>query len=185
MYDKTVTLFNRYENQVGNVFWYPTVLKHVDLITDKVANVARTGLDSADTAALHVAYSPDNGDVIVQGKKWLPPKAWKAQTNEELLQSLTFANTDFFVLGNFSKAEAAEDLYLLDSAGLTIIDSNDEPIIAPKNASDPAIVKDADYSNRVDRGFYDYLNKKYDSIFTISNVGGPYTVIPHFEIGGK
>ena len=82
MYDETITLFNRYEDQTGNVFWYPTVLQHVDLITDKVANIVRTGIDSADTASLHVAYTPDNGTIVVQGKKWLSPKAWKAQTNE-------------------------------------------------------------------------------------------------------
>ena len=77
MYDETITLFNRYEDQTGNVFWYPTVLQHVDLITDKVANIVRTGIDSADTASLHVAYTPDNGTIVVQGKKWLSPKAWK------------------------------------------------------------------------------------------------------------
>ena len=91
MYDETITLFNRYEDQTGNVFWYPTVLQHVDLITDKVANIVRTGIDSADTASLHVAYTPYNGTIMVQGKKWLSPKAWKAQTNEELPGTITFA----------------------------------------------------------------------------------------------
>lgn len=98
MYDETITLFNRYEDQTGNVFWYPTVLQHVDLITDKVANIVRTGIDSADTASLHVAYTPDNGTIMVQGKKWLSPKAWKAQTNEELPGTITFANEDFSCL---------------------------------------------------------------------------------------
>lgn len=152
MYDETITLFNRYEDQTGNVFWYPTVLQHVDLITDKVANIVRTGIDSADTASLHVAYTPDSGTIMVQGKKWLSPKAWKAQTNEELPGTITFANEDFFVLGNCK-------------------------------LSGP--IKDEEYTSRIDRGFYDYMNKKYDNVFSISNVGGPYRLIPHFEIGGK
>ena len=45
-------------------------------------------------------------------------------------------------------------------------------------------VKDSDYSDRVNGGFYDYINKRYDYVFLITNVGGPYTLIPHFEIGG-
>lgn len=34
-------------------------------------------------------------------------------------------------------------------------------------------------------GFYDYMNKKYDYVYSISQVSGPYTEIPHFEIVGK
>ena len=31
-------------------------------------------------------------------------------------------------------------------------------------------------------GFYNYMNKEYDFVFAVSSVGGPYSVIPHFEI---
>lgn len=34
-------------------------------------------------------------------------------------------------------------------------------------------------------GFYNYMNKQYDYVFAVSSVGGPYSVIPHFEILGK
>ena len=34
-------------------------------------------------------------------------------------------------------------------------------------------------------GFYNYTNSNYDYVFSITSVGGPYTVIPHFEITGK
>lgn len=34
-------------------------------------------------------------------------------------------------------------------------------------------------------GFYNYMNKEYDFVFAISSVGGPYSVIPHFEILGR
>ena len=44
-------------------------------------------------------------------------------------------------------------------------------------------VKDADYA--VDMDFYTYLNRTHDYVFVISSVGGPYSVIPHFEILGK
>ncbi len=42
---------------------------------------------------------------------------------------------------------------------------------------------DADYT--ADGDFYTYMNRTYDYVFAITSVGGPYTVIPHFEILGK
>lgn len=44
-------------------------------------------------------------------------------------------------------------------------------------------IEDADYFAYTD--FYTYMNKTYDYVFAISSVGGPYSVIPHFEITGK
>ena len=36
-----------------------------------------------------------------------------------------------------------------------------------------------------DTDFYTYMNRTHDYVFAISSVGGPYSVIPHFEILGK
>lgn len=44
------------------------------------------------------------------------------------------------------------------------------------------IVSDKDYSPD---GFYGFMNREHDYVFTISSVGGPYSIIPHFEIMGK
>lgn len=44
-------------------------------------------------------------------------------------------------------------------------------------------VKDSDYI--ADTDFYTYMNRKYDYVFAVFSVGGPYSVIPHFEITGK
>lgn len=46
-------------------------------------------------------------------------------------------------------------------------------------------VYDADYAGTASSGFYVHMNKNYDFVFAISSVGGPYSVIPHFEILGK
>ena len=44
-------------------------------------------------------------------------------------------------------------------------------------------VFDKDYISDTD--FYTYMNRTHDYVFAISSVGGPYSVIPHFEIMGK
>lgn len=46
-----------------------------------------------------------------------------------------------------------------------------------------APVYDADYA--ADGDFYTYMNRTHDAVFAITSVGGPYSVIPHFEILGK
>ena len=150
MYDKTVTVFNKYTDQAKNIYWYPHVLTGIDLIVDKSANIARTGLDGADTANLHVKYAVSDGQKTVNSIPYLPPKEWSAQVNEELPKSLTFASGDFFIEGEYSEE----------------------------------IISDSDYSTRVDSGFYDYINKRRDNVFLVTNVG-VYGMIPHFEIGGK
>ncbi len=151
MYDKTVTVFNKYTDQNDNIYWYPHVLSGVDLIIDKAANVAKTGLDSADTANLHVKYHILHGEKMVGDKPYIPPKEWEKQLNDDLSESITFASGDFFMQGEYAET----------------------PIL------------DSDYSDRVNSGFYNYMNKRHDYVFLITTVGGPYTVIPHFEIGGK
>ena len=44
------------------------------------------------------------------------------------------------------------------------------------------IVSDKDHGPD---GFYAKMNREHDYVFTVSSVGGPYSVIPHFEILGK
>jgi hypothetical protein len=44
-------------------------------------------------------------------------------------------------------------------------------------------ISDADYIAYTD--FYTYMNSTQDYVFAITAVGGPYSVIPHFEIMGK
>lgn len=46
-------------------------------------------------------------------------------------------------------------------------------------------IHDADYAVGATSGFYNYMNKNFDFVFAITSVGGPYSLIPHFEILGK
>lgn len=153
MYDKTITVFNGYASKTtGKSYWYPHILSGVDLITDRGAILKKYGPDSTDNAALHIAYTPNGEKVMAQQSDgsvvpWLPPKAWAAQVNDDLPDSITFGPEDFFWQGEWTGG----------------------------------VVVDDDYRN----GFYQYMNSSRDNVYKITSVGGPYTVIPHFEILGK
>ena len=45
-------------------------------------------------------------------------------------------------------------------------------------------MNDEDYADRLAEGFYAYMNRENDFVFLITAAGGPYTIIPHFEILG-
>lgn len=152
MYNDTVTLFNRYQRRGGDI-WYPTILRGVHVNIDKAAIIAKYGAESKDNASLHVRFSVENGQKMVAGKIWLPPKSWEMQTNDMLPQTITFSGGtafDFFCLGEWDDSEP---------------------------------ISDSDYSS--DAGFYGLLNGSRDYVFAVSSVGGPYSVIPHFEIMGR
>lgn len=104
MYNDTITLFNRYESKLGDM-WYPTVIHGVNLNIDKAAIVAKMGAESGDSAILNIRYTHDGeGNKMVGEKQWKPPKEWDRQTNDMLPETLTFTagtNFDFFYVGEW------------------------------------------------------------------------------------
>ncbi len=153
MYDKTITVFNGYTSKTtGESYWYPHVLSGVDLITDHGAILKKYGPDSTDNAALHISYTPDGDKAMIQQSDGsavpcMAPKAWAAQVNDDLPDTITFGPDDFFWQGEWTGG----------------------------------VVTDGDYRD----GFYQYMNSNRDNVYKITSVGGPYTVITHFEILGK
>ena len=148
MYNDVITVFNRYENSSG-VFWYPSVLKNVNVNIDKGYVLRQYGADSQDNAILNVKYRISDGEKFVGNKKWLPPKQWDAQTNDLLSETITFYggnDFDFFWMGNWEGAGP---------------------------------ISDDDYN-----GFFNYMSKKHDYVFRMTNVS-TLSVIPHFEITGR
>lgn len=103
-YKDTVTVYNHYESKKEYTDkWYPTVLTDVRLLIQKGANVAETGMSSADTATLNI--HTDN-----LKKPYLLPKQW--QTSEDKTAAFTLSESDFFVDGDTS----AEDNEIEDFA---------------------------------------------------------------------
>ena len=111
MYNDTITLFNRYANRSGDV-WFPTVIHGVNLNIDRAAIVAKYGAQSADSVVLNVRYSFAGDNKIVAGKPWLPPKEWAELINDELGAALTFKGGtvfDFFYVGEWPDSKPIAD----------------------------------------------------------------------------
>lgn len=107
MYDKTVTVFNRYENAMMDaVTWYPHVFHNVDLIIDQAANREKTGLENADKAKLHIKHMNRS----INGIPCLSPKAWENQINDDLSKTVTFhEGVDFFIEGAYDDLLPIDD----------------------------------------------------------------------------
>ena len=111
MYNDVVTVFNRYENSSG-VFWYPSVIKNVNVNIDKGYVLRQYGADSQDNAILNVKYHLADGKKMVCKKTYLPPKEWENQTNDLLSESITFYggnDFDFFWIGEWEGTEPIND----------------------------------------------------------------------------
>ena len=112
MFADTITVFNYYKDSLKNVTWYPTVIHGVNLLIDKAAIVAKYGAESKDNALLNIHYKTVDGQIMVDGKQYLPPKEWERQTNDKLPETITFASGtefDFFMLGEYPTKEPILD----------------------------------------------------------------------------
>lgn len=85
MYEKTITLFNRYRHN-GTDTWYPTVITGVDLNVDASAIRKAYGATSNDRAKLHIRYSPG---IVIAGKQYYLPESWSGD-------GITFHDGDLF-----------------------------------------------------------------------------------------
>lgn len=157
MYGDTVTIFNFYESSTAAI-WYPHVLSRVHLETDRGQIMKLYGPDSTDNAQLHIPFVDKDGKRVVvdaSGKE-LP---W---------------------LPPKEWRKQVNDL--LDDS-ITFNPTTDFFMAGTWDGEGP--VDDADYTDRRYEGFYAFMNAEKDFVYLISSVGGPYKVIPHFEILGK
>lgn len=156
MYDSTVTIFCYYESSTAAV-WYPHILSGVHLETDRGQILKKYGPNSTDKAELHIAYIEKDGQKVITDA----------------------AGKDLIWLPPKSWAKQVNDE--LDDS---ITFNPDADFFWKGDWSGESIINDEDYSGRLGEGFYAYMNRTYDYVFKISSSGGPYTVIPHFEILG-
>lgn len=157
MHSDTVTIFNFYESNTAAI-WYPHVLSGVHLETDRGRIMKLYGPDSTDNAQLHIPFvDKDRKRVVVDASgKELP---W---------------------LPPKEWRKQVNDL--LDDS-ITFNPTTDFFMAGAWDGEGP--VDDSDYTDRRYEGFYAFMNAEKDFVYLISSVGGPYKVIPHFEILGK
>ena len=113
MYKDTVTIFNRYVDSMGNTMWFPHILTNVNFNADRSVIVSKYGEESKDNAVLNVKYHIRESAKMVGIKPYLSPREWEKQVNDELPNSITFAqgnDFDFFMLGDYGSEEAIEDV---------------------------------------------------------------------------
>ena len=105
MHNAKITVFNRYySKQLKAYTWYPHVLSGVYFNADKSANIAKTGLENADIAKLHVPYRIEDGRIFIGDLEYMTPKEWERQTNDSYATTVTFQEgQDFFILGGFAE----------------------------------------------------------------------------------
>ena len=111
MFSDVITVFNHYKSRLGDM-WYPTVVRNANLLIDKAAIVAKYGAESKDNAILNIHYQTVDGQIMVDGKPYLPPKEWERQTNDKLAESITFTSGtdfDFFMLGEYPTTKPIAD----------------------------------------------------------------------------
>ena len=158
MYSSKITLFNYYESATtGDAYWYPHVLSNIDLNTDRGAIIKKYGADTADNAQLHVTYYMD-------------------ATDQEDTRKL-IATKSGLVLWVPHKEWKNQTNDLLSKT----ITFSPESDFFWEGEWDKGVVNDDDYRG----GFYQYMNQNRDNVFKITSVGGPYSLIPHFEILAK
>lgn len=157
MYNDHVTVFNFYESPTtGEITWYPHSLQMCDLITDRGAITKKYGQDSTDTAQLHIRLY----DEVDAG-------------------DICILTSGGSYLPYLSPKEWKKQTN--DKLAESITFSDKDFFIKGIWIGRDSPVSDDDYRG----GFYQHVNNLNDNVFKISSVGGPYTVIPHFEILGK
>ena len=192
MYSSKITLFNYYESATtGDAYWYPHVLSNVDLNTDRGAIIKKYGADTADNAQLHIPYRLHGGFKVISENGKKPSNAGTIMNLESLHDSMGKDMLDAKGLQIFA-LYLSEEIYtewkkpkewekqVNDLLPGTIRFSPESDFFW-EGEWDKGIVNDEDYRG----GFYQYMNQRFDNVFKITSVGGPYNLIPHFEILGK
>lgn len=101
-YNTTVTVYNQYKDNANLTdVWYPTVLHNARLLVNKGANLVKSGLESADSAKLHIRML-DGSE-----KPYKEPKEWLALEGKDA--AYTFQQGDFFVKGDTTSEDPSRE----------------------------------------------------------------------------
>ncbi len=97
-YNKTVTIWNKYVDGVWEQeTWIPTLIEKVRLVVSRGNNIMSSGLETADTARLHI-----KDDISIASKDYKSPVEWNklSEENKRKYYTLESENDTFFVEGD-------------------------------------------------------------------------------------
>lgn len=112
MYKDTITLFNRYMQAAGDI-WYPNILTGVNVVMDKGEIVKVYGESSSDNIIVNIRHT--DGLIETDGgyKQWYPPKEWQRLSDHN--QGVTFTGGsafDFLWVGEWAGGSPVyDDMY--------------------------------------------------------------------------
>lgn len=114
----SVTIFNQYySKQLKQNLWIPHIVTASYFNADKAANIAKTGLEDADIAKLHIPYKYVESKVMIGELEYMDPIKWVKQPYESYTELITFADgKDFFYVGEYLEGDINDADYM--SGGL-------------------------------------------------------------------
>lgn len=164
IYKQTITLFNRIPGRNGeSTIWIPTVIEGVHLIVRQSSNWNSHGGKTSDEVQLHIPYTWHGDDAMISclsdpENKGFVQKKWLKP--KEWRQELEPENGLTFAFGD-----------------------NDDFDFFIEGVFDefPSPISDRNFERK---GFYGYMNAKYDNVFVITSVQ-KFSLIPHFELTAR
>lgn len=174
MYRKTITLFN-YHGETDS--WYTTVFIGADLIENSGANATRQGETNSAAVDLIVHVQRDKkADTIV----YKPKRIADAEGN-----ILVSGEDSFIIYGD--PVLHADKQYAGPKAYAAIENPRNYFTFTPEsdffivgNYYSDAPISDADFED----GLYSAMNAAHDGVYMITSAAF-YSLLPHFEIGGR
>lgn len=157
MFNDTVTLFNRY--------YSPTMGRETgNTWYATVLHNVHVNMDRAAIIAKYGAETDDSAMLNVHYERredgiYIDGKKWLPPIEWDKQPNDDYANTITFTPGTYF----------------------DFWIVGEWDGESPVFDKDYETASN----FYEYLRDTRDNVFAITSVGGPYSVIPHFEITGR
>jgi hypothetical protein len=108
-YNRTVTIWNKYvDGLLETEIWLPTLIKNVRILVSRGNNIVTSGLESADSARLHISDS-----VSELGKPYKSASEWNklVQTEKPNFFTLDSENDTFFVEGDTVALEPKDNFF--------------------------------------------------------------------------
>lgn len=138
LYKQTITLFNRVTAYGDELLWYPTVIEGVHLIVDKSSAWNSYGGQATDNARVHVRYTVSGDDIIVAGKKWVEPKAYRRLERQDGFITFSYGDNDdfdFFIEGVYEGTAPIPDNLYERRGFYNFMNSTHDNVFAVKSVS--------------------------------------------------